>query len=111
MILNYLKLGIFTLALFAFSLVSAQDKVTSTEVKQADIEKRLHDYKRQPDIEIKFNTADTNGDERISLEEFKAVKREKALSKKEIVKHFNRMDIIADGTVTLDEFNFYFAPK
>ncbi|QDO93282.1 EF-hand domain-containing protein [Formosa sediminum] len=74
-------------ALFAFSFTSlAQDK------------------KERPDPEKMLEMMDTDKNETISLDEFKATKRRKEMSTEELEKQFTMMDTDANGELTLEEF-------
>jgi Ca2+-binding EF-hand superfamily protein len=69
--------------LFAPALLSAQEK-------------------KKPDPEAQFAKMDTNGDKKLSLEEFKGKRTGDKATKAE--EQFKKMDKDSDGALTLEEF-------
>lgn len=80
-----MRLLIFKMVLFAFSLANAQEK-------------------KKPNAEKKFKKFDTNSDGVISLEEFKNKKRKKEVSEKKIAKRFKKIDANSNGILSLEEY-------
>lgn len=88
--LNTVKLGLLALGFFGFSLsMSAQEK-------------------KAPDFEKMLKRFDTDKNETISLEEFKAYKRKNEVPDEALEKRFARMDADQNGAVTLDELKANF---
>ena len=65
--------------------------------------------KKAPDPEAVFKKMDADADGKVSLEEFKANKKGKALENAE--KQFTRIDKNSDKSVDLEEFKASRAPK
>jgi Ca2+-binding EF-hand superfamily protein len=65
--------------------------------------------KKAPDPAKVFAKKDTNGDGSLSLDEFKAGLKQKALETAD--KRFKRSDSNADGKLSLDEFKAGMQPK
>ncbi|MFV9552023.1 EF-hand domain-containing protein [Algibacter sp. PT7-4] len=80
-----LKLGTIAFAFFACSF-SAQSQ-----------------EKKAPNIDKRFKKIDTNDDGKITLDEFKAVKRKNEVPTDQLENRFKRMDQDSDGFVTLEE--------
>lgn len=83
--LNTLKFSVFALFVFAFSF--------STVAQE----------KKEPNHKKRFERWDSNGDDAVTLEEFKSVKRRNEVSIERLEKQFARMDKDSNGTVTLKE--------
>lgn len=88
--LNTVKLGLLALGIFGFSLT------TSAQEKKA------------PDFDKMFKRFDTDKNETISLEEFKAYKRKNEVAADALEKRFARMDADQNGAITLDELKANF---
>lgn len=88
--LNTVKLGLLALGIFGFSLT------TSAQEKKA------------PDFDKMFKRFDTDKNETVSLDEFKAYKRKNEVPADVLEKRFARMDADHNDAVTLDEFKAHF---
>ena len=67
------------------------------------------DEKKAPDLEKIFKRKDANSDGMLTLDEFKAGLKDKALETAD--KRFGRIDSNSDGKLTLDEFKAGMTPK
>ena len=88
MISKTIKIGLVILALFSFSLGTAQDKKG----------------KRKPNPEKAFKKLDSNADGAVTLEEFKAKRLKDESKAAKIEKRFAKMDTDGNGTLDLAEF-------